>query len=332
MNESIRARLVDGEKKVPIELVSRAGVVLFGESSAWPRDVLLRLRPISPGTKERFERARQRHGWAPNEVKLNYQLRDGEVVFRGAHPDSLPAGTWELGVDIYDVVADRLRWIEIPDDGECEIELKVKNDVRRMRIRPAGEWDAGLRQVLAASELDGIPGEQWALDGTVRSNRRACALNVLAVCRELGLTDEIEWIFLAEVDRVHARVSPEFRAKVERLGRFRGPKPPGHAIHRRVLDGHGLTPEQQQAYELHSFRQAAIPSLQIVTASPPGGVGPHFADLDIDLGDVYNPLGLVIHTVEIAHPQRTDHLGHVRRMLEDTAAEKFLCWDRELRA
>jgi hypothetical protein len=318
--------MADGTR-VPIEQVSRDGVRLFGESSAWPRDVVLNLRPVSPGTKERLDTARQKHGWGRHDVKLDMSLDQGDVVLRGATPDALPSGFWDVTFDIYDVVANRNHRIEIPDNGECLFEVPVKNDVKAMRVKDEAAWDAGIRRVLAASTLDGITGDSFVRRPDVRASRRACALNVLAVCRAVGLADEIEQLFLAEVDRVFARVGPTFRSRLEALGTFHPPKPPGHEIHRRVLDGHGFTDAQKAGYTLLSYRQKGNPSMQVVTASPANGQGPHFADLDIDLGDVYNPRGFFIHAAEVTLPQRTDHLTHVRQLLQGTPAHPFLCWD-----
>jgi hypothetical protein len=168
---------------------------------------------------------------------------------------------------------------------------------------------------------DDTDGIDWARNPSTRANRRACAFNVLAVCRELGIIEPIKRLFLTEVDRIYAEVDGGFGGLLG--GRFHEPGPPAHPIHKRLL--RRLREAQMADYELLSFRQHGNPSLQVVTATPKGG-GPHLAELDIDLGDVLDPLGFFIHLVEVVHPQRTDHLSDVRRRLEETGAKRFLAY------
>jgi hypothetical protein len=323
MAESVRARLVDDNGLVPIEGVSKDGVALFGETSAWPRSASLRVNPISPGTKKELQKLRRKHDWGKGELKLKYRLHHGEIILRGVDAESLPEGTWDVGFNVYDMVTERINPIRIPKGGQAEVQVYVKNKVKKIEVRPKLDWDSEIRRVIQASELDGAPGDDWVCDETTRANRRACALNILAVCRELGLIQKIERLFFTEVDRVYAIVESEFG---KLLGdQFHEPNPPAHKIHKRLLKE--PLAKKGKSYRLLSYRQKRNPSMQVVTATPKGG-GPHLAELDIDLGDVLDPLGFVIHSIEVLHPKRTDHLGDVRKMLEDTDARKFLAWER----
>jgi len=322
VSESVRARLVSDEGLIPIEAINEDGVVLFGESSAWPRRTSLRINAVSPGTKAMLDNIRRDRGWGKNEIKLKYELKDGEIHLRGVDDESLPHGFWEVGFTAYDVISRRIEPVEIPEGGQAEVEVHVKNDVKRIAVHRESDWDPQIRRVLEASELDGVPGVQWARDDKTRANRRACVLNVLAVCRELGLIEAIEKLFFAEVDRFYAQVDSDLSKLLD--DRFHDPKPPAHPIHQRLLNER--PEEEREGYSLLSYRQARNPSMQVVTATPEGG-GPFLAELDIDLGDVLDPLGFFIHTVEVLHPKRTDHLVDVRKRLEDTEARKYLAYD-----
>lgn len=321
-NEMVRARLVsETGHPVPIEGVSGDGVMLFGETSAWPRRTGLRVRPISPGTKETLEKIRRERGWADDELKLKYELQGGGILLRGADPESLPHGTWEFGLNVYDVIARGNDKLEIPEGGEAKVEMRVANDVKKLEVPSDAKWDPEVRRIMKDSKLDDTDGIDWARDPSTRANRRACAFNVLAVCRELGITEAIKRLFLTEVDRIYAEVESGFGDLLDE--RFHDPAPPEHPIHKKLL--HRLREAQMGDYDLLSFRQRRNPSLQVVTATPKGS-GPHLAELDIDLGDVFDPGGFFVHLVEVVHPQRTDHLDDVRRRLEKTDAKRFLAY------
>jgi len=322
-NEVIRAHMVSETGPVPIQGVSGDGVMLFGETSAWPRRTGLRLRPVGIGTQETLKMIRRKHSWQDHELKLKYELRDGGIVFRGIDTKSLPHGMWECGLNVYDVIAHRDHGFEIPEGGEAEVEIRVTNDVKKLEVLSDTKWDAEIRRIMKDSELDDTDGIDWARNPSTRANRRACAFNVLAVCRDLGITEPIKKLFLTEVDRIYAEVDSGFGDLLD--GRFHQPRPPEHPIHKRLL--HRLPEAQMADYKLLSFRQRGNPSLQVVTATPRSG-GAHLADLDLDLGDVLDPLGFFIHLVEVVHPQRTDHLDDVPRRLEETGAKRFLAYER----
>ncbi len=321
-NEVVRARLVsETGNPVPIEGVSESGVMLFGETSAWPRRTGLRVRPVGVAMQKTVERIRKDHSWGEDELKLKYELQDGGILLRGVDPESLPHGTWEFGLNVYDVIARRNYALEIPEGGEAKVEIRVANDVKKLEVPSDAKWDPEIRRIMKDSKLDGTDGIDWARDPSTRANRRACAFNVLAVCRELKITEAIKGLFLTEVDRVYAEVDRRFGDLLDE--RFHDPRPPEHPIHKKLL--HRLREAQMADYELLSFRQRRNPSLQVVTARP-RGTGPYLAELDIDLGDVLDPGGFFVHLVEVVHPQRTDHLDDVRRRLEATDAKRFLAY------
>ena len=327
MNERITIRLMENGKRLRIDAVSAGGVILRGEKDAFPRRIQLGLLPRGAAMRERARRLRSIKGWPRNEWKLTILCEDGRLVLAGVDPDGLPEGLYTLRVAIEDVktVKRAGQRIEIPEGATARVDVDVKRDERRVVLtRPVSEFDDRIRTVLEApaSRLDTRPAPEWLTSARPRATRQACLLNILAKARVTPLKSanvaaEVRDVFFAATDRVFATVTPTLLTLLK--NRSTGPRQqvfaegePRGRVHRKLLDRIEADGRAQPgAYVLQSFRARGKPSLQAVVAYPEGNpdIGPHFADLDLDLGNPLEDLsGLLIHMGELANSGRTDHL------------------------
>jgi hypothetical protein len=335
MNESIRILFTQAGRELSVDTLPD-GILLFGETSAWPRRTAFTLRPISPGTKAEVAKVRMRHDLGPKEFRVTIQgTESGHVLLGGLDSRGLPHGSWELAVNLYPFGSYRAGRIQIPEDGQAVVTVPLGAEPGSIAVRDVQEWDSEIVRVLGASGLDHpLSGElerengiSWVGNDTRRGRRRACALNVLAVCRELDLIPHLRLIFFVEVDRIYAAVEPSFLSQLDSI-RFRAEGAPSHPIHERIFE---LLEVDRPRWEQLSFRQNRSPSLQaVVTRERPESAGPGspvFAELDIDRA---NPgldlLGFFVHTGEVVHPGRTNHI-RLREKLAALPAERFLVYD-----
>ena len=337
MNEQIRIRFTSNGVPLPTALVD-GGLVLNGESSAAPRRIRLEFDGATPATRTRMEFVRQRHGWPPRTFPLAVTGAADGFVVAGNDRQSLPPGLYELRLTIGDLQfpkGGRLN-VELDEDATVEVALEASDDPRQVRLtRPLDQLPAGLQRVLAAprSTVDGMPALAWLDSLRPRASRKACLLNVLAklASNSAPLLDTVETIFFADVDRIYTEVTPACAALVERLAAdprrpFFAEGTPKAAVHLRILERAGVSRDR---YRLRSYRQEGRNCLQVVVAAPRDGErGRHFAEFDIDLG---NPLqdvaGIFVHLGELLDPDRTDHFALRERLLRDTAARDFICYD-----
>lgn len=323
MKESILISLFLDGSFLPIDEISKGGVRLFGESSAWPRRTTLRLTPANNIVRARLDMLRPSRGWGPHEIKLKRKLDgQGRLRLTGVNQNALPPGPWVFDISIYDLRGARRRRISIPEDGQCDVRVSVRKDPRTIQVKPKSNWAAQIRRVLDNTTLDGVNGADWVRRPDVRAGRQACVMNILAVCRELGLIKEMKKIFMAEVDRIYAEVERGFEALLDDRFGFDGP--PGHPIHKKLVEH--LPAARRKKHPLKSYRQKRNPSLQVVTAFPKDGRRTCFAELDLDLGNIRDPLGFIIHTLEVLNPKRTDSMK-LRDRLANTGAGRFLIYE-----
>lgn len=335
MNESIRVVFTQAGKELSVD-AHRDGIILFGETSAWPRRTAFMLRPISPGTRAEVAKVRMRLNLGPMEFRVRIQgTESGHITIGGLDSRGLPHGTWEFAVNVYPFGTHRAGRIQIPENGQAVVTVPLGAEPGRIAVRDVQLWDSEIVRVLGASGLDHpLPDElerengiSWVGNDTRRGRRRACALNVLAVCRELDIIPHVRLILFAEVDRLYAAVEPAFLSKLDPV-RFRAEGAPSHPIHEKIFE---LLEVERPRWEQLSFRQNRSPSLQVVvTREKPVSAGPNgpvFAELDIDRGNPGLDLaGFFVHTGEVVHPGRTNHIN-LRETLSELPAGRFLAYD-----
>jgi hypothetical protein len=323
-DKSIVIRFAGAGGEIPVDRVTREGLVLGGESDASPRRVLLTFDAADAPTAFRMQQVRHREGWPPGTFKLKARLEGKRLAFGPARAgaDALPGGRYRLRLRVDDLeLPAKMTTVDLTPDDPPPVDLQAAPVQRTISVKAA--QDPALKRVLAApgSSLDGRPVLEWLASPAPRASRKACLLNLLAKLRcvetEAGsLLDEVQAVFFADCDRVYAQVTPAFLSRVREddrgdSQRFIEEGPPRSPVHRRLLDvveARGLGDPAR--FALESFRQGGSPGLQAVVAVPKSGRGRHFADLDIDLG---NPLedvrGFAVHMGELIDPSITDHLA-----------------------
>ena len=340
MNESFVIELTRGGSPVPITgFDPTKGLVLEGETSSWPRGfALAAFQPKSPGTAEMAARIRQKHGWSSDLYQLRGPVLDGgRLRFRGVADDALPAGRWELSVGIGGLDQESVGIeVEIPEGKEGVAQVKEKPEKRKVTVENRDRFDDVTQRIVTAdrSELDRQPLVDWLGDNSRRAARKACLLNVLAKTRSLPnarpeecLAASVQSVFFADVDRIYARVGPDFLKRVDAALATKEGKPKA-GIHARLIE-RIPAPPGGGAYNLLSFREGAGErALQVVVAIQPDGA-PAFAEMDIDLGNPFWDLrGLIIHIGELLDPGRTDHLALFDK-LSETPLKEFLYYKVE---
>jgi hypothetical protein len=338
MNESFVLEIARNGSPVPITGFHPAlGLVLEGETSSWPRGLALGIRPQSPGTKELAGRIRQRKGW-PEDVFLLQGpfFENGKLRYTGMGDDALPPGRWDLSVQVGGLDQESVGiQIDIPENGEAVARVQEKPEKRKITVERVQRFDDHTRRIVTndRSELDRQPLADWLGDQGRRAARRACLLNLLAKLRSVPnarpeecLSRSVESVFFADIDRIYARVGPEFLPQVEAALPVKEGDPKA-GIHRRLLD-RIPAPPGGGSYRLLSFREGGENCMQVVIAVGPDGVS-RFAEMDIDLGNPFWDLkGLFIHLGELLDPSRTDHLK-LFTALSGTGAKDFLYYTVE---
>jgi hypothetical protein len=333
MKESFLLEFARNGSTIPVtSLDSQHGLTLENETGTWPRGLALGLFPQSAGTKKMVENLRSRMGWPdPVMVLRGPVVEDGRLRYSGIVDDGLPPGTYKLSA--------RLSGVEF-QDPEVEFEVKEHGQgLARVLEKPSkktvtvGAMDTfdDLTQAIVRhpdSALDGQSLQQWLADPSRRGARKACLLNILAKLRsvpnaqpEKCLAGAVESVFFGDIDRVYLRVRADFPDRVEaNLPTHEGE--PKAGIHQRILHRIGAPPGGGR-YAMDSYREGGTNCLQVVAVSPSNG-GPHFAEVDIDLGNPFWDLqGLFIHLGELLDPGRTDHVK-LRSALAKTTAKEFL--------
>jgi hypothetical protein len=319
----------DGRSLPVTDFVPSEGIVLDGESSAWPLGVAIQLAPVSPGTRVQWEQIQRAQGWiGANTFGLRLSVRDRRLRFEGLQDGLLPEGSYRASIVIGGYrFHNRLHDFTIPRDGNVIVKAKDKPDNRRVKLdRPVSAFDDDTRRIVEASTIDGVSLATWLADQTRRDSRKACVLNVLAKLRtpiqgKPALAKGLTKLIFADVDRVYAELEPKFAARVMFPDSGFREDAVIHTTHLRLLK---RLPDGDK-YDLHSVREhVAKCSLQLAIAVPDDGDAPQYADIDIDLGNPFTtPLGFVIHVGELLDPGKTDHIA-LRKSLADTGCKDFL--------
>ncbi|MCX6619000.1 MAG: hypothetical protein NTZ98_23245 [Acidobacteria bacterium] len=347
MNESLLLRFESGGRQMNVSSFrADEGIVFDSGRDASPLNLAIGMQPVFP---QLLVPVQQRHDWRRKEFELDVAIDAGGLRFSGFHgdPEGLPAGVYDITVQVESYeFRDAEQRIILGRNAQTVLTLQEEPDRRRVQLKALDPLVAAVINN-AKSVVDGWPLNQWIASPAPRAARQACLLNILAKLSVpsdqagLGepLIDAIEYIYLADVDRVYATAKPELADRLERLvsaGLWAKEGHPAASIHQRLLDG--LAASTGQHFTPISYRQGGRNCLQIVIALPPSGFADRmvYADIDIDLG---NPLwdleGLIIHTGELLDPAKTDHLV-LHDKLNRGETKAFLRYDivseREARA
>jgi hypothetical protein len=340
MNESLLLRFESGGRQMNVRnFGADEGITFDTGRDASPLNLAIGLQPVFP---QLLVPIQQRHDWCRKQFELDAAIDAGGLRFSGFHgdPEGLPASVYDITVQVesYEFRGAEQR-ITLARNTQTALTLVEEPDRRRVRLHKTLDPLAASIINNPESAVDGQPLSQWIASPVPRPARQACLLNILAKlsvpfdeARGLGgpLTDAVEYIYFADVDRVYAAAKPELAGRLERLVNadlWVKEGLPAASIHQRLLDG--LLTSTGQRFTPISYRQGGRNCLQIVVALPPPGFvdGTVYADIDIDLG---NPLwdleGLVVHTGELLDPAKTDHLV-LHDKLNQGQTKAFLCYD-----
>ena len=291
MDEHILIEFKRGGKVLPVTGIRTSrpephenGIVLSGETSAFPRGFDLGLYPDAI-TKHRFRAVQQRHDWlnpARFEVEIGRHL--GQLRIEGVDEDALPPGgyTLRINVDGLDLKSTR-RVIRIANKGNKKGEGKATFEAKKEKLklnlnRGVDEFDVNSRRILnnAKSKLDGLPAAEWLTADNGQDRRKAALLNIFAKLnaipvarKEESLSRFVKHVFHAEVNRIYCAVQPKFLEIVE--GAF-GHDKAVHSTHARLLSRMPSTQANRaklkDSHDLESYREKVATSLQVVVAKP----------------------------------------------------------------
>jgi len=313
-NESFEIQFERNGGILPVTgLVPGKGIILDGETDAWPLGVAFRLEPTSVGTRALFENIQRNEGWIGDHTfRLTPSVKEQRLRMEGFRPGLLPPGDYQLSVQVSGYVFHhQLKRFRIPSDGNFIVNLPEKPPSRRIRVHDLATFDSQIRDIVVRSALDGMAMTDWLSDARARrDSRRACALNLLCKLRSLRgddgpLIQGVRRIIFADVDRIYLELEPRFAARLQSAN-F-GEDAIIHTTHLKLLT---KVPEGID-FRLNSLRERVQTiSMQLAIAVPADGALAQFADADIDLGNPFvNPIGFFIHFGELIDPGKTDHIA-----------------------
>jgi hypothetical protein len=343
MNEKLVFRFLQNgqplsiDQLVPVEL-DRGGVVLNGETSAWPRGLRFDFEGVGP-FKAGLDLLRKQT--ANGDHRFNVERQNGALSFTTVNPNRIPTGSYDYKLRIADLdIQNGDGRLQLTEDGPpVEVEINVRPEPRRVRPTDSIHGDQMIADIVDGnSRIDGQRIIDWLGDDAPRAKRKACLLNILARLHTTPTEDAplitfVQDIFFADVDRIYARVNSELINKLRALDQ--DPSQPFSEDHGPLNAGHlkikRRFPQQDQdaaqKYAFKSFRQDTQPSLQIVMAIPPDdkpGRG-FYADIDIDLGNPKRDLaGFFIHLGELIAEGQTDHLKLNKQLKKDPIVSRHL--------
>jgi hypothetical protein len=328
------------KSRLAVEKVVERGLVLRGQSDAFPREISVGLLPRGELTERRMDRVRQLQGWG-REFRLESFADQGRLCFRGVSPHAFPPGSYWLTLRIGDLRIKRTRtYFKLEEGKHKRVDVKVRKDPRKIILPDIEAVDTMIRKILEApgSNVDGRSLAEWLYSKTPRPRRKACLLNILAKLRTIPTTadpliSEINAVFFVGLDRIYADVGKRLQGRIASLAKEQS-KPfyyegsPASKRHHDLLAINPPVPRKKK-FDLHSYRHEKDPSLQVVIAAPGNRSGSHYADLDIDLGNPLRDLkGAVVHLGELIDPGETDHLKLYNKMAKGETG-KFLNYKLE---
>jgi hypothetical protein len=308
------------------------GVILDGETSAFPRGFRLSVTPADPVTEERVRRVRQRLDWrSPRSFRLNMSRQGHRLQLEGVDPKALPAGRYNIefrlsGIRFKKSISKNQR---ISEGGKLELTFEEKQPKRRFDLNtPLSEFDDETKNILQASQLDGKRADRWIQPNVRhRDQRKACLMNILAKLavvpsRHERLNRFVRNVFFAEMDRIYAEVAPDFFEIVKQ--RFLDKDVKVHSTHKRLLS---RIPGSPDDYKLESYREKrATGSLQVIGAVPKNGRDVAFVDIDIDKANPgFDLARFFIHFGHLFDSRKTNHLTLRKKIAAQTG--DFLYYD-----
>ena len=146
------------------------------------------------------------------------------------------------------------------------------------------------------------------------------------------LVEYVQHVFWISNDRLYAKVDRQLPVMLESLAL--DPKKPFYRegrpksdVHLKLLAAIPESPEVKRLFTpegLRSFRGEGRPSLQVVIAESPAGLGHTYAEFDLDLGNpLQDVVGFVVHMGELLDSTITNHLD-LRKTLAKSMARQFL--------
>ena len=319
------------DQLVPVDL-DRGGVVLNGETSAWPRGLRFDFEGVGP-----FKQGLNllRNQTANGDHRFSVGVDNGALSFTTLKPDHIPTGTYGYKLRVADLdIQNGEGSLQLNAGGQpVGIQINVRPERHRVNPTDSIRNDQPITDLVNGnSRIDGKRIIDWLRDDAPRPKRKACLLNILARLSISPSTDApplitfVQNIFLADVSRIYAKVDPELFILLQQLDQDpRQPFSLDHGvidpIHLKLLQ---RIPEEDQditeKYKIKSFRQDTQPSLQIVVAVPPDDEPDRgfYADIDIDLGNPKRDFaGFFIHLGELIAEGKTDHIKLNKQLKKD---------------
>ena len=345
MNESLLVRFESPSRSLRVvRFRVNEGVVFDHHPDASPLNLAIGLQPLFPSL---LDPVRRRHDWRDNRFFLDATVDSGGLRFSGfqGDPEGFPEGPYDVTVEVEALrFRDSAQRVILRSQQQTQITLTEEPDPRRVRLHDNVDPLTAAVLENPDSQVDGAQLRDWLHSDVPRATRKACLLNILAKLRVPPapaqgfpdpLTPLVQFVYVADVDRVYAAVSTDLPAQLQRLldaklWVFEGH--PAAAIHqrlRRSLARFNIPESEAEQFVLNSYRQGGRNCLQIVTATRPPGAGDarFYADIDIDLG---NPLwdleGLFVHIGELLDASKTDHF-RLHKAFQDGPTSDFLYYD-----
>ena len=319
------------------------GIVLSGESSAFPRGFDLGLYP-NEITKHRFKAVQRRLDWLnPSRFEVEISRHLEQLRIEGVDKDALPHGdyTLKINVDGLDLKSTR-RSIRIPKNGSVKVTLEAKKEKLKLKLNTSvRKFDDNSRRILnhPKSKLDTLPAAEWLTADNGQDRRKAALLNIFAKLnvipvanKNYSLSHSVKHVFHAEVDRIYCAVKPEFLKIVHGAFKYDAFVNPTHArLLSRMPFKQKDRPKLKDKYKLESYREQAATSLQVVVAKSKQG-SPHtdtlYVDLDIDKSNPnYDLLRFMMHVGDVINSKKTNHLKLRSKIVKDPTTKKFLYYD-----
>ena len=310
------------------------GIILDGETSAFPRGFALNLRPLDAATKLAFKRVQRNHDWLSRNVFQLDAARQGDRLrLDGVDAKALPPGRYEIKMRLSGMqFVQSTHDIRIRKNQSTVVRFREKPAKQELVLnRPIDAFDKESVRILRhpKSRLDGRSAPDWLKNKQRQDRRKAPLLNILAKLAALPrvaspLNRHVHYVFHAEMDRIYAAISEDFHKSVKRAFTK---DPTIHSTHRRLL--RRIPHPRAAQYKLTSYRERAASSMQAVVAAPPEDVADrtHYVDLDIDKANPgWDLARFILHVGDVLDPRKTNHLK-LRKTLTAGATSDFLYYN-----
>ena len=298
------------------------GIVLSGESSAFPRGFNLGLYPDEI-TKHRIKAVQQRLDWLnPSRFEVEIARHLEQLRIEGVDKDALPPGGYTLKFNVDGLaLKSRRRRIRIAgkgkNRGQAKVTFEAKKEKWKLKLnRGFDKFDSNSKRILnnGKSRLDGQSAAEWLTVDNGQDRRKAALLNIFAKLNVIPTANKnqslicfVKHVFHAEVDRIYCAVKPEFLSIVR--GAF-AKDAAVHSTHARLLSRMPSTQanrsKPRNTYKLESYREKVATSLQVVIAKPKqGSQDTLYVDIDIDKANPnYDVLRFMLHVGDVINSKK----------------------------